>query len=210
MPVEDALNAMADRVGGEDFKWVVLAINIQRQVGGNLATLLSTVANTLREREQVRREDMRAVFLEYAWDMSWCDPCAADPLTPDQLRQLGVMWLPESGGPPALRPQRPDIMPRPVDAFVTRLHLRYDGSHFPEELVFQETGDRANFQARYVLRHPYTGDASCSAADAYRRSLPERRGREAQMLATLTGWNIEDIRKKGLPSVLGARLRFGR
>jgi tight adherence protein B len=56
MPVEDALNSMADRVGGEDFRWVVLAINIQRQVGGNLAQLLSTVAATLREREMVRRQ----------------------------------------------------------------------------------------------------------------------------------------------------------
>jgi tight adherence protein B len=56
MPVEDALDSMADRVGGEDFRWVVLAINIQRQVGGNLAALLSTVSNTLREREQVRRQ----------------------------------------------------------------------------------------------------------------------------------------------------------
>ena len=56
MPLEDALDNMAERVGGEDFKWVVLAINIQRQVGGNLAALLTTVANTLREREQVRRQ----------------------------------------------------------------------------------------------------------------------------------------------------------
>ncbi len=56
MPLEEALDAMAERVGGEDFKWVVLAINIQRQVGGNLATLLHTVSNTLREREQVRRQ----------------------------------------------------------------------------------------------------------------------------------------------------------
>lgn len=56
MPLEDALDAMADRVGGEDFKWVVLAINIQRQVGGNLAALLTTVSNTLREREMVRRQ----------------------------------------------------------------------------------------------------------------------------------------------------------
>jgi tight adherence protein B len=56
MPVEDALNSMADRVGGEDFRWVVLAINIQRQVGGNLAALLSTVSATLREREMVRRQ----------------------------------------------------------------------------------------------------------------------------------------------------------
>jgi tight adherence protein B len=56
MPVEDALNSMAERVGGEDFRWVVLAINIQRQVGGNLAALLTTVAATLREREMVRRQ----------------------------------------------------------------------------------------------------------------------------------------------------------
>lgn len=56
MPVEDALNSMAERVGGTDFRWVVLAINIQRQVGGNLAQLLTTVANTLREREFVRRQ----------------------------------------------------------------------------------------------------------------------------------------------------------
>jgi tight adherence protein B len=56
MPVDEALNSMADRVGSEDFRWVVLAINIQRQVGGNLAALLTTVANTLREREQLRRQ----------------------------------------------------------------------------------------------------------------------------------------------------------
>jgi tight adherence protein B len=54
--LEDALDSMAERVGGEDFRWVVLAINIQRQVGGNLAQLLTTVATTLREREQVRRQ----------------------------------------------------------------------------------------------------------------------------------------------------------
>jgi hypothetical protein len=31
---------------------------------------------------------MTAVFLEYAWDMNWCDPCAADPLSQDELRKL--------------------------------------------------------------------------------------------------------------------------
>src|SRR5262252_7625588 len=29
----------------------------------------------------VARENMRAVFVEYAWDMGWCDPCAAEPMT---------------------------------------------------------------------------------------------------------------------------------
>ena len=43
--------------------------------------------------EQVRREDMRSVFTEYAWDMAWCDPCAADPLSTQELRGLGVFWL---------------------------------------------------------------------------------------------------------------------
>ena len=50
--------------------------------------------------EQVKKEDMRAVFLEYAWDMGWCDPCAANPLSAEELRQLGVFWLSESGADP--------------------------------------------------------------------------------------------------------------
>jgi tight adherence protein B len=54
--VEDALDEVADRMQSRDFLWVVMAIRIQRQVGGNLAELLTTVAATLREREQLRRQ----------------------------------------------------------------------------------------------------------------------------------------------------------
>ena len=54
LPLEDSLGAMADRVDSDDFRWVVVAMNIQRQVGGNLAELLETVAATLRGREEVR------------------------------------------------------------------------------------------------------------------------------------------------------------
>ena len=43
--------------------------------------------------EHVKREQMNAVFQEYAWDMGWCDPCAADPLSADELRGLGVFWV---------------------------------------------------------------------------------------------------------------------
>lgn len=56
LPLEDSLDEMADRVGSDDFKWVVVAMNIQRQVGGNLADLLETVSETLRGREQTRRQ----------------------------------------------------------------------------------------------------------------------------------------------------------
>ncbi|WP_083441706.1 type II secretion system F family protein [Nitriliruptor alkaliphilus] len=56
MPVEDALEALAERIDNEDLRWVVLAINIQREVGGNLAELLDVVAAVLREREMLRRQ----------------------------------------------------------------------------------------------------------------------------------------------------------
>lgn len=55
-PPEDALEALADRVGSADFRWAVLAVNIQREVGGNLAEILDNVADTLRERANMRRQ----------------------------------------------------------------------------------------------------------------------------------------------------------
>lgn len=55
VPLEDALEGVAERMESRDFEWVVMAIRIQRQVGGNLAELLQTVAATLREREFLRR-----------------------------------------------------------------------------------------------------------------------------------------------------------
>jgi len=129
--------------------------------------------------EQVRKEDMHAVFLEYAWNMSWCDPCAADPLSKDQLRKLGVAVDNET-----------------TPTFVSRLHVRYDAAHFPEDLVFQETSNQENFQGRYVLRHPFTGTSQCLEATRYEGDTAARREREAQNLAQLTGWKIEDIRRK--------------
>jgi tight adherence protein B len=53
---EDALDGIAKRTGSTDFSWIVMAIRIQRDVGGNLAELLSSVAGTLRERERLRRQ----------------------------------------------------------------------------------------------------------------------------------------------------------
>jgi hypothetical protein len=115
--------------------------------------------------------------------MNWCDPCAADPLSRDELHKLGVFWVNVDNSGAA-------------DVFLTRLHVRYDREHFPEDLVFQETGDRANFQARYVLHHPWNGGSDCDAARTYRRTLRERMEKEARNLASLTGWSIDDVRKK--------------
>jgi len=140
--------------------------------------------------QQVKRESERGVFMEYAWDMNWCDPCVANPLSAEELRGLGVFWQDSVGSP-----QRGRSMPMAQNVFLTRLHVRYDAAHFPEDLMFQETSDRSNFQARYILRHAWTGTDECAAATAYRQQLRERYEREAQTLATLTGWNIGEIRK---------------
>jgi len=135
---------------------------------------------------QVGREGMQVVFTEYAWDMGWCDPCASQPLSPEELRGLGVFWLDDAsaarGGT-----QTP---------FLTRLHVRYDAEHFPEDLVFQETVDRTNFQGRYIIRHEWTGTSDCPGAQAYRAGLAERRAKQAANLAQLTGWNMGKIRGK--------------
>lgn len=145
--------------------------------------------------QQTEKENERAVFLEYAWDMGWCDPCAADPLSADELRELGVYWVGgENGDKRSIAPRRP--MPQAQDVFVTRLHVSYDAAHFPEDLMFKETGDRSNYQGRYVLRHPYKGDSQCDAAQSYREALPKRYEKEAQTLANLTGWDIDQIRNK--------------
>ncbi len=144
--------------------------------------------------KQTIEENERAVFLEYAWDMAWCDPCAADPLSADELRRLGVFWMSGAQNDRIVSGQAQNV-------FVTRLHLRYDREHFPEDLKFQETGDRQNFQGRYVIRHPWKSVTRCDATQ-YNASVRERQDHEAQMLANLTGWDIDEIRAK-IPTIGG-------
>ena len=79
---------------------------------------------------------------------------------------------------------------------------------FPEDLKFQSTSDRTNFQGRYIIRHPFVQEDSakqyCSdIPGSYRRAylkyqleLSRRRKINAQTLADLTGWNIQEIRQK--------------
>jgi tight adherence protein B len=62
-PLEEALEAMARRTRSVDFEWTVMAIRLQRQVGGNLAEVLSTVAQTIRDRYSLKRQ-IRALSAE--------------------------------------------------------------------------------------------------------------------------------------------------
>ena len=55
LPVEEALEGMAERLDSDDFRWTVAAIAIQREVGGNLAEVLDIVSATMRDRAELRR-----------------------------------------------------------------------------------------------------------------------------------------------------------
>ena len=136
------------------------------------------------------KERKQVAFLEYAWDMAWCDPCSAQPLNPEELRKAGVFWLNQSSTNPNLsRALNSNV-------FISRLHVRYNRENFPEDLSFQETSNRQQFQGRYVIRHPFRGEADCSAAREYQRNLAQRLDKEAQTLARLTRWDIDEIRSK--------------
>jgi hypothetical protein len=131
-------------------------------------------------------------FLEYAWDMSWCDPCADDPLSFTEFRQLGVDWVAEADA------SVPEV-------FVTRLHIRYSADSFYEDLKFAVTEDRTNFQGRYILNHPFEGEITCDADD-YIAATRDRIREEAAVLRGLTGWR-NDIVQGNIAKTVDARYR---
>ncbi|WP_310425947.1 DUF2330 domain-containing protein [Chamaesiphon sp. VAR_48_metabat_135_sub] len=142
------------------------------------------------------REQKKVAFLEYAWDTGNCDPCSSEPPTQSQLKEAGVFWLDDGNSssgniPPSFRRSAPQS-----NTFITRLHVRYTRNKFPEDLMFQETGNQENFQGRYVMNHPFKGNLSCEAGKKYQQALRPRLEKEASNLANLTGWGIRDIYRK--------------
>jgi Na+-translocating ferredoxin:NAD+ oxidoreductase RnfD subunit len=119
-----------------------------------------------------------SVFLEYAWNTNGCDPCSAPPPTPADLATFGADWRPA--------PSRDEYYaPGP---FLTRLHVRYDRAHFPEDLVLNETKDATNFQARYIMNHLWKGGGACDAMAKYKDTVAKRGRQEIDSVADLTGW----------------------
>jgi hypothetical protein len=116
-----------------------------------------------------------AVVTEYAWQATSCDPCPTPPVDADDLATLGADVLPSVGGEPPAGWES--------DFVVTRLHARYSKDALGDDLFFRpapaivggreysldgkgvEQGARPdsvnNFQARYVIRHPWTGPVAC-------------------------------------------------
>ena len=106
------LEGVADFGIGDNYRTVKMPSNmdVPEFVQGEFAEFYRAMFD-----QQVVSENERAVFLEYAWDMNWCDPCAADPLSQQELRKLGVYWV----GKQEVSRSAPN---QSQDVFVTRLH----------------------------------------------------------------------------------------
>jgi len=122
-----------------------------------------------------------AVFLEYAWNVtpSWggmkCDPCTGPPPINQDLVNAGINW---------------DMNAEQV--FFTRLHVRYTKDKFAQDLLFQVTPNKENFQGRYIITNPASGDFSCDDGQAYLAEMVNRRQRELDELQVLSGWDPTD------------------
>ena len=79
-----------------------------------------------------------------------------------------------------------------TQVYFTRLHIRYNRKQFPQDLMFQVTPNQENYQARYIITHPASGDFSCEAGKKYLKELKERRKNELEQLDYLTGKNYEN------------------
>jgi MYXO-CTERM domain-containing protein len=136
--------------------------------------------------DQTMAKHPHSVVTEYSWQAASCDPCPTPPLSPRDLVTLGADALPSlaqtpgGGGAPIVAPMRFRAM---NDFVVTRLHTRYSKDVLGDDLFFRaappivggreflsdghklEQGARPdaqnNFQARYVIRHSWTGPVAC-------------------------------------------------
>ncbi len=140
---------------------------------------------------QWKGEGRSVAMLEYAWDVSprnfmKCDPCVAVAPSQQDLVQAGVWWMKEQDNNDVYE-EGPS-----GSVFFTRLHVRYNRKAFPQDLMFQLTPNNDNFQSRYIVTHPATGDFSCEAGKQYLKDLKVRREDEMEMLTYLTGKGYND------------------
>jgi Na+-translocating ferredoxin:NAD+ oxidoreductase RnfD subunit len=156
---------------------------------------------------QWTKEGKAIATLEYAWDVSpknyvKCDPCVATAPSTQDLVQAGVWWINRDWNDYSNTDDEIDFSD---NVFFTRLHVRYNRNSFPQDLQFQLTPNKENFQARYIITHPAQGDFDCEAGKKYLKELKKRRQGELEMLASLTGKSYEDWdvvttgEEKGLP-----------
>ncbi len=154
----------------------------------------------------MQRMNNRAVVTEYAWTTQGCDPCTGPVLDANELSTLGADVLNDSGYHTGMT--------------VTRLHTRYSRETLSDDLMFRQaaaaTGGRGvtvdangglerggrvdaqgtnNFQARYAIRHPWTGAITCANPQRGRWGGPP----DGQQPATVAAKDLAEIGRASVP-----------
>ena len=166
--------------------------NIPLFVQKNFGTFYSNLFTN-----QWKKEDKSVSFLEYAWNVTpinqmKCDPCVGNPPTEQDLVQSGVWWLGNKDWNDYSDVDNEEIDNGSKNVYFTRLHFRYNRKSFAQDLMFQVTPNTQNYQARYIITHPATGDFNCIAGKNYLQNLRQRRKKELMELTSLTGTNINN------------------
>lgn len=130
------------------------------------------------------KEGKKAVFLEYAWNVSptWgvkCDPCVGTPPVVMDLVNAGVHWINPNDNF-SFGNNRSQV-------FFTRMHVRYNRQKFPSDLTFIETPNKTHFQVRQIITNPATGTFTCQKGLEYLTKLKQRRRLELQEMEALSG-----------------------
>ncbi len=151
-------------------------LDVQESAKGDFASVYNALF------DDTLREHPRAVVTEYAWDAGTCDPCPGPALSMQDLATLGADVTQQPAQPTPQGAGRGRFFRR-GGWVLTRLHARYTKEALGEDLVFRAAppivGGRAmrafgatleqtpspssfnNFQARYAIRHPWTGPIQC-------------------------------------------------
>ena len=174
-----------------------------------------------------------AVVTEYAWSAGSCDPCPGPTLDAGDLATLGGDTLVNRAA--AAEDPRPGAAPpgglAPWEATITRLHLRYTKESLAEDLIFRVAppiqggngwaagpdkhgakvtqGGQSMFQGRYIVRHPWKDELTCSDPEFGRwGAAPGKVGaakdlafapRTGLTLAALIAEDVVSLKLKGTP-----------
>jgi hypothetical protein len=149
------------------------------------------------------KENKSVAFLEYAWNVTpinqmKCDPCVGNPPTEQDLVQSGVWWLGNKDWSDYSDVDEEEYDNGSKNVHFSRLHFRYNRKSFPQDLMFQVTPNTENYQARYIITHPASGDFNCDAGKKYLQDLRQRRKKELVELTALTGTNINNWQEEAM------------
>lgn len=167
---------------------------VQKNFGAFYGNLFTT---------QWDKENKSVAFLEYAWNVTpinqmKCDPCVGNPPTEQDLVQSGVWWIGNKDWNDYSNLDDEDYDIGNKNVHFTRLHFRYNRNSFPQDLTFQVTPNQEQYQARYIITHPATGDFNCAAGKKYLQDLRARRKKELLELTVLTGTNINNWQEEAM------------